>query len=68
MDEGSIKLGQNVKITRRDIEIGTGIIKNLQQGKSDVSQIVEGEFGMQIETRADIAPGDYLIPFDIVIT
>lgn len=68
VDEGSIKLGQNVKITRRDIEIGTGIIKNLQQGKSDVSQIVEGEFGMQIETRADIAPGDYLIPFDIVIT
>lgn len=68
MEEGHIKMNQKVKITRRDIEIGKGTIKNLQQQKSDVQKIDEGEFGMQLETRADIAPGDYLEPYDIVIT
>ncbi|MCA9354912.1 MAG: hypothetical protein KC877_05310, partial [Candidatus Kaiserbacteria bacterium] len=68
VDEGTIKLGQSVKILRRDIEIGTGVIKNLQQAKSDVQQVEEGEFGMQLETKAEIAPGDYLKPYDTVIT
>lgn len=68
VDEGTIKLGQKVNILRRDIEIGTGVVKNLQQAKSDVKQVEEGEFGMQIETKAELAPGDYLKPFDTVIT
>lgn len=68
VEEGAIKLGQKVKILRREIEIGTGVVKNLQQAKSDVKQVEEGEFGMQIETRAELAPGDYLTPFDTVIT
>ncbi len=68
VEEGHIKMSQKVRITRRDIEIGKGTIKNLQQQKSDVQKIDEGEFGMQLETRADIAPGDYLEPYDIIIT
>ena len=68
MEEGVIKLNQRVRVIRRDIEIGTGIVKNLQQYKSDVQHVEEGEFGMQIETRAELAPGDYLKPYDIVIT
>ena len=61
-------MNQAVKIMRRDIEIGTGIIKNLQQGKTDVDRVTEGEFGMQLETKTEIAAGDYLKPFDTVIT
>ena len=68
MEEGVMKLNQRVRVIRRDIEIGTGIVKNLQQYKSDVQHVEEGEFGMQIETRAEMAPGDYLKPYDIVIT
>lgn len=68
MEEGVMKLNQRVRLIRRDIEIGTGIVKNLQQYKSDVQQVEEGEFGMQIETRAELAPGDYIKPYDIVIT
>ncbi len=67
-EEGTLKLGQKVRITRRDIEMGTGTIKNLQQHKSDVQQITEGEFGMQIETRSEIAAGDYIEAYDLVIT
>jgi translation initiation factor IF-2 len=68
VEEGVIKLNQRVVILRRDIEIGKGTIKNLQQQKSNVQQINEGEFGMQIETKSEIAPGDFLKPFDTVIT
>lgn len=68
MDDGTIKMNQSVRILRRDIEIGTGIIKNLQQGKSDVERVEEGEFGMQLETKTDITAGDYLKPYDTVIT
>ena len=68
LEEGKIKLNQHVVITRRDIEIGTGVVKNLQQHKSDVQHIEEGEFGMQLETRAEIAPGDHLQPYDLVVT
>ena len=68
VEEGEIKKGQPVIITRRDIEIGSGVIKNLQQYKTDVEQVTEGEFGMQLETKTEIAPGDYLKPYDIVIT
>ena len=68
VDEGVIKLNQRVQILRRDIEIGKGTIKNLQQQKSDVQQVDEGEFGMQIETRAELAAGDYLKPYDTIIS
>ncbi|MCA9367276.1 translation initiation factor IF-2 [Candidatus Kaiserbacteria bacterium] len=68
LDEGAIKMNQRVQILRRDIEIGKGTIKNLQQGKQDVQEVTEGEFGLQLETRAEVAPGDYLKPFDLVIT
>lgn len=68
VDEGAIKLGQKVQILRRDIEIGKGVIKNLQQAKSDVKEVSEGEFGMQLETKTEITAGDYLKPFDLVVT
>lgn len=68
VEEGVVKLNQKVRITRRDIEIGKGTIKNLQQYKSDVQQIIEGECGLQLETKSEIAPGDYLEPYDLVIS
>lgn len=68
VEEGAIKLGQDVRILRRDIEIGRGEIKNIQQAKSDVSQVNEGEFGMQVLTKTEIAAGDYIEAFDTVIT
>lgn len=68
MEEGVIKMKQRVKITRRDIEIGKGTVKNIQQYKSDVQQVESGEFGLQLETRYEVAPGDNLEPYDTVIT
>ncbi len=63
-----MKLGQTVRILRRDIEIGMGEIKNIQQAKSNVSQITDGEFGIELNTKTDINAGDYIEAYDIVIT
>ena len=68
VEEGVVKFGQRVRITRRDVEIGKGVLKNLQQYKSDVQQITEGEFGMQLETKTEVAPGDHLETYDLVIS
>lgn len=68
VDEGVIKLNQTVRILRRDIEIGMGEIKNIQQAKADVNQVSEGEFGMQLNTKTEISAGDYIEAYDIVIS
>lgn len=68
VEEGTLSAGQKVKITRRDIEIGKGVLKNLQQQKSDVQAVTEGEFGMVIDTRAEIAAGDHIAAFDVIVT
>ncbi len=68
IEEGSLKLRQQVRIIRRDIEVGLGTLTNLQQMKSDVQAVSDGEFGMQVQTKADIAAGDYIEGFDTVIT
>ncbi len=68
IEDGHVKLNQSVRILRRDIEIGKGVIKNLQQMKSDVQRIDEGEFGMQLDTRTEIAAGDIFEAYETVIT
>lgn len=61
VQEGSIILGSEVKIIRRDAEIGVGKIRELQQQKVKSSEIREGyEFGMMIESKIEIAAGDKL--------
>ncbi len=68
MEEGVLKLKQMVRIMRRDIEIGKGTVTNLQQSKMDTDNVKEGEFGVQITTKADPAPGDYIEGIEIVVS
>ncbi len=58
---GEINLGAMVKILRRDAEIGRGKIRELQQSKVKADTVLEGnEFGMLVESKIEIAPGDVL--------
>lgn len=68
MLEGTLKRGQLVRISRRDVLVGEGKLTNLQQSKSDVDHLEEGEFGMQIDAKTVLAPGDVIEGYDIVIT
>jgi translation initiation factor IF-2 len=64
---GELSVGDLVKIDRRGLAIGTGKLTNLQVARADVQVIKgEGEFGLQVETKADIAGGDTLITYQVV--
>lgn len=59
VQDGSIKIGSEVKIIRRDAEIGRGKVKELQQQKEKTGEVREGyEFGCLIESKIEIAVGD----------
>lgn len=65
--EGTLSLGDNVKVLRRDFEIARGKILELQQQKLKTKQINEGlEFGAKVESKQEIAPGDVLEAFTMV--
>ena len=58
---GQFRRNAEVKIKRRDAEIGHGRVKELQQGKVAADSVNEGtEFGALIESKIEIAPGDVL--------
>lgn len=64
--EGNILLG-NVKILRREFEIGTGKITNLEKGKTKTDKVEEGtEFGIMIESKIEIVAGDLIENFCII--
>ncbi len=64
---GQLSVGDLVKLDRRGIDLGRGRITNIQMARADVKELhVEGEFGMQIETKADIAGGDTITAFRVI--
>jgi translation initiation factor IF-2 len=66
---GVLSVGDQVKIDRRGLLIGTAKLTNLQVARADVSEIkMEGEFGLQIEGRYEAAPGDSLFAFRMIET
>ncbi|MEK7176929.1 MAG: translation initiation factor IF-2 [Patescibacteria group bacterium] len=64
---GQIKKGVNIKIMRRDAEIGRGRVKELQQSKIATDSVNEGtEFGAMIESKMEVAPGDVLNAISLI--
>lgn len=67
VQKGTITLGSEVKLIRREAEIGTGRIRELQQQKVKAQEVNEGyEFGALIESKIEIAPGDKIQAFEII--
>ena len=59
VETGTINTGNDVRIMRRQSEIGRGKIRELQTKKVRTSEVAEGhEFGMLVEAKVEIAPGD----------
>jgi translation initiation factor IF-2 len=66
VEDGEIKVGDEIKITRQDIEVGRGKIRELQQMKEKTSEVRSGvEFGCQLQANIKPAPGDRLEAFKI---
>lgn len=66
IESGSLSDGAQVTIIRREFPITTGKIVELQQAKQKVKEVHEGECGMMVECKNDIAPGDILEAFVFV--
>lgn len=68
VEEGSLSEGTEVRIMRRDEEIGRGKIVSLQTGKTATKKVESGtEFGAMIRTEALVAAGDRIESVTIVI-
>ena len=68
VEVGAIVTNDEVIILRRDAEIGRGRVRELQQAKAKTSEVKEGlEFGSLVESKIEIAPGDYLKPIMRVV-
>ncbi len=67
VEKGMIAVGAQVKIMRREVLIGEGKVRELQQQKVGVLEVKEGrEFGALIVANMEIAPGDYIESFIII--
>lgn len=59
--EGVANVGDKVTVTRRNEPIGFGYIRELQKAKVKTGEVKEGdEFGLAVESKTEIAPGDIL--------
>ncbi len=68
VEAGAISVNDEVKILRRDVEIAKGRVRELQHMKSKVGSVDEGkEFGALIESKMELAPGDKVEAFHIVV-
>lgn len=68
-ESGILTLTDLVKIDRRGVPLGQGRLTNLQVARSNVNEIkMEGEFGLQLETKVDVAAGDTLTAYKMVTT
>ncbi|MES2437163.1 MAG: translation initiation factor IF-2 [Patescibacteria group bacterium] len=67
VEKGVIMLNAEVKILRRDFEVGRGRVRELQHLKNKATEVPEGkEFGALVESKIEIAPGDRLEAFNVV--
>lgn len=66
--DGRISVGSNIRVMRRDFEIGTGRIAELQMNKIKTKEVLDGsDCGILLESKIDVATGDVLEAFIIVI-
>ena len=64
---GVLSQNSQVKIMRREHEIGRGKIVELQQAKAPAKEVLEGnEFGVMVESKVEIAPNDMIENFKLV--
>jgi translation initiation factor IF-2 len=66
VESGVIANGARVSIIRRDFPLAEGKIVELQQARQKQKEVSEGECGLMIECKNDIAAGDVLEAFIMV--
>jgi translation initiation factor IF-2 len=63
---GEISLDDEVELVRRDTDLDKGKITNLQQNKMQAKIVKEGQCGLEVEIKTDIAVGDIIRAFKMI--
>lgn len=67
VEEGELKLNDLIKIFRREAEIGEGKVKELQMQKIAAGKVEAGaEFGVLVDSKIEIVPGDKMVSYRLV--
>ena len=67
VEKGTVFVGEEAKVMRKEVEIGRGKIRDLQKEKNKVGEVREGvEFGCQFQSEIIPAPGDKLQVFKVM--
>lgn len=66
VESGIITNGAKVTVIRRDFPLAEGTIVELQQARQKLKEVTEGECGLMIECKNDIASGDILEAYIMV--
>lgn len=66
VEDGALAPGNQCYIVRRGERIGRAKILGLQQQKVASSRVESGEFGMEIQSKFEVAPGDSIECFIVV--
>jgi translation initiation factor IF-2 len=67
VDQGMITEGEDIKIMRRDVELGRGTISSLQSNKNAIKKVEKGnEFGAMLKIDFEPAAGDIIESFEVV--
>jgi translation initiation factor IF-2 len=59
--EGYLARKGAVRIMRREVRVGDGVLSNIQSNKQDVDRVeIDREFGAQVESESEVMQGDVL--------
>jgi len=68
VEEGTISVGKEIKLMRREVEVGRGEIVGLQANKAEVKKVESGsEFGAMLKLSAEPQHNDYIEMFEVVL-
>lgn len=67
VDSGKLVEGAKVSILRRDFPLATGVLLEIQKAKQRAKEVTEGDCGVLIVCKTDIAPGDILEAFIMAV-
>lgn len=66
IENGTVRLGETVRLLKNNEEVATGKVTNLQTVKEQVKEVsAPNEFGMEITCDKEIKPGDYIESFTL---
>jgi translation initiation factor IF-2 len=68
IESGQLKVGETIKLIRKEIEVARGEVLGLQSAKQEVKKVETGtEFGAQLRLGVEPMAGDHVVAFEVAM-